>query len=121
MSRIDAVIYSNEDFQQVKLSCGFYETTYILLKDEKKEVDIHCSGLIKIFDEKNKLISQTKAPKSEGGREIYMDVLMKVEHQQVFLKFPIYEWIDHYPHCDGESDRWSTNTLGYHDLLIGLG
>ena len=120
MARYDVVIESGEALKNFHLSCGFYETTYVLLKDEKMEIDIHYSGKITVFNEKNQVILRTEAPKSEGGRGIYMDCDMKVEDHKAIIHFPIYSWIDHYPHCDGESDRWSTKTMGYHLVTIDL-
>lgn len=36
------------------------------------------------------------------------------------LEFPIYKWIDHYPHCDGEHDRWEQQIIGYRELALDL-
>ena len=65
-------------------------------------------------------IASVKVPKQEGGREIYMDVTCHVENGQIVLKMPIYRWIDHYPHCDGENDRWDAETIGYHTVRYDL-
>ena len=65
-------------------------------------------------------IAAVTVPKQEGGREIYMDVTCSVEDGQIVLKMPIYSWIDHYPNCDGESDRWSTKTIGYHTVRFDI-
>ena len=65
-------------------------------------------------------IASVTVPKQEGGREIYMDITCLVEDGCIVLKMPIYSWIDHYPDCDGESDRWDTETIGYHTVKFNV-
>ena len=35
-------------------------------------------------------------------------------------KLPVCQWTDHYPNCDGENDRWSWKSIGYHVLSFDL-
>ena len=46
-----------------------------------------------------------------------MDVLISADADKVTFKLPDYEWIDHYPNCDGESDRWDGKIIGVHDEI----
>ena len=36
----------------------------------------------------------------------------------ILFKLPDYQWIDHYPNCDGESDRWNTRIIGTSDEIF---
>ncbi len=45
-----------------------------------------------------------------------MDVTCSVEAGKIVLQIPIYRWINHYPNCIGESDRWNAETIGYHTV-----
>ena len=104
--------------QNYHLACGFRTRTDILFKEEHIEVSIECAGEIKFKDSDNprNVLAEITVPKQEGGREIYMDVTCLVENGCIVLKMPIYRWIDHYPHCDGESDRWDGEAIGYHTV-----
>ena len=104
--------------QNYHLACGFRTRTDILFKEENIFAVIECSGEIQFRspDDVKTTIASVKVPKQEGGREIYMDVTCLVEDGCIVLKMPIYRWIDHYPHCDGESDRWDGEAIGYHTV-----
>ena len=104
------------------LACGFITRTDILFKEENIAAVIECTGEIEFRrpDDMRNTIAAVTVPKQEGGREIYMDVTCSVEDGQIVLKMPIYSWIDHYPHCDSESDRWSTKTIGYHTVRFDI-
>lgn len=43
-----------------------------------------------------------------------------MEGKTITISFAIVEWIDNYPNCDGEHDRWDSRTVGYHDLVFSL-
>ncbi len=110
------------DPENYHLACGFRTRTDILFKEENIAAVIECTGEIQFRrpDDMRNTIASVTVPKQEGGREIYMDVTCSVEDGQIVLKMPIYSWIDHYPNCDGESDRWSTKTIGYHTVRYDL-
>ena len=104
------------------LACGFITRTDILFKEENIAAVIERTGEIQFgkADDMRTTLASVTVPKQEGGREIYMDVTYSVENGQIVLKMPIYRWIDRYPHCDGESDRWDTETIGYHTVRYDL-
>lgn len=58
-----------------------------------------------------------------SGRRVYEEVSCQVENNMRRRCFPIYKWIDRYPNCDGEYDRWETGKIGEHartlDLMTG--
>lgn len=45
--------------------------------------------------------------KAEGKYKYFSRVYFSVNKNGICVRFPIIEWIDHYPNCDGEYDRWS--------------
>lgn len=104
------------------LACGFLTRTDILFKEENIAAVIECTGEIEFRrpDDMRNTIAAVTVPKQEGGREIYMDVTCLVEDGCIVLKMPIYSWIDHYPNCDGESDRWDVETIGYHTVRFDI-
>ena len=53
----------------------------------------------------------------DSGRGCYMDVLITTTDDMLIFQLPEYEWIDNYPNCDGESDRWDTKIIGIRDEI----
>lgn len=45
--------------------------------------------------------------KANGKNNFFSRVYFCVKSDGICVRFPIIEWIDHYPNCDGEYDRWS--------------
>ena len=54
----------------------------------------------------------------DSGRGCYMDVLISNTNNKVTFQLPDYDWIDHYPNCDGESDRWDAKIVGINDEVV---
>lgn len=46
--------------------------------------------------------------KAEETDRRYLDFFCQVIDNTITVKFRTVKYIDHYPHCDGEHDRWST-------------
>lgn len=65
-------------------------------------------------------ICSAEIPAVDSGRRAYLNVRVYGKPGRVVLGFPVCEWIDHYPHCDGEYDRWDTVILGFHTLTFDL-
>lgn len=59
-------------------------------------------------------------PAVDSGRRVYLNVRVAAGPDCVSLGLPVCRWIDHYPHCDGEYDRWDTEILGFHTLTFDL-
>ncbi|MBE6636856.1 MAG: hypothetical protein E7618_03515 [Ruminococcaceae bacterium] len=45
--------------------------------------------------------------KADGQAHRFDQVRCLVTTDKIVVNFPITKWIDHYPNCDGEFDRWS--------------
>ena len=100
---------NNKGFQ---IASGFISETKILFEEENIIALIHAKGSVKFFDLSEKLLSEINLPSVESGKGVYEEVIIEVKENSIILKFPTYEWIDNYPHCDGEHDRWSTRKIG---------
>lgn len=100
---------NNKGFQ---IASGFISETKILFEKENLIALIHAKGCVKFFDLSERLLSEFNLPSVESGKGVYEEVVIEVEGNSVILKFPTYEWIDNYPNCDGEHDRWTTRKIG---------
>ncbi len=106
----------NKGFKSFQLANGYISSTAILFEKEEIVAKIEAKGRVDFFDCEDILLASFDIPAQTGGKETYNEVLCGVENNTVILKFPIVEWIDNYPNCDGEYDRWDTETIGYHIL-----
>lgn len=118
--RYDHIIRSGTrlDGEQFHLSCGFYETTCFLFEAYGFAADIHNKGEVRIYtpDGRRRLCTLRAKP-MDSGRGCYMDILICTTENGVLFRFPEYDWIDRYPHCDGESDRWDARITGIRDEI----
>lgn len=118
MKKYDKVFNSTEctDHKEYQLATGYISTTEIFFENEKTIVKIEASGDVVFMDIEENVIASVNLPEQTGGKGTYNDVVCAVETNTIILKFPVVEWIDNYPHCDGEHDRWDCRTIGYHTL-----
>ena len=110
-------LYDQMNQQHFHLSCGFHDTTSFFFEKANLRVDIHCRGSFTFYTVNGDKAETIKLKPMKTGRECYMDILITTEDDAVIFQLPEYRWIDHYPHCDGESDRWSTEIIGIRDEL----
>ncbi|MBE7056090.1 MAG: hypothetical protein E7388_01440 [Ruminococcaceae bacterium] len=90
-------------------------STFILFENEGVIVVIDQNeGFFEFYTTDEQLITYGSLPTVEEGRKSYLDICYSVDKDNIVLKFPVYQWIDNYPNCDGESDRWDTKTIGFH-------
>lgn len=97
----------------IDLACGFVSTTDITFVNEGIIARVTAGGNIEFFDCERKLLASICVPADNGGRGHYEDIYCKIENDTIKMKFPVYEWEDYYPHCDGEHDRWVAHVKGY--------
>lgn len=118
--RIDHEILSGERLtgERFHLSCGFYETTCFLFREYGFAADIHCKGEVRIYTPQGKRLLTLPARPMDSGRGCYMDILLTTTEDGIRFQFPEYTWTDHYPHCDGESDRWDAHITGIRDEVF---
>jgi len=116
----DHIINSSEVLNEkcFHLACGFYTTTSFLFEKANFTVVINCNGDFTFYTVNNEKIEMIKAKRMRSGRGCYMDVLITTTDDGVLFKLPDYSWIDHYPDCDGESDRWDAKIIGTNDEIF---
>ena len=106
--KFDHIIKGTEELTDARfhLSCGFYENTYILFEKAGFYVNIHNKGTFTFCAPDYRKLAVIQARPMDSGRGCYMDILITTTEDGIRFQFPEYTWTDHYPHCDGESDRW---------------
>ena len=100
------------------LACGYYRTTSFLLEGYSFAVVIHCNGTFTFQTPQGETLETVKAKPMTTGRECYMDITITTEENGVRFSLPEYTWRDHFPNCDGESDRWSARITGIRDEIF---
>lgn len=115
----DHIISSSESLKQERfhLSCGFYETTGFLFEDLNLQLSIHCRGEFTFSTPEGRPLKTVSAKPMDSGRGCYMDVMITRAGDTLSFQLPEYKWIDHYPNCDGESDRWDAGIIGIRDEI----
>lgn len=103
-----------------QLASGYISQTTILFEKEHVVAVIDAKGSVEFYNTDDVLIASGSVPVKDSGKGLYMDVTCRSENDRIELRFPIYEWIDNYPNCDGEHDRWDTRIVGYHTLALDL-
>lgn len=119
----EAIIFRSDlisGTQKFQLASGFISTTHILFEKEGILAVIQAEGAVEFFNSEKNRIAAAKVPAQEGGRQVYEEVCCTVGDGAIVLKFPVCQWIDNYPHCDGEYDRWDRVITGYHTLRFDL-
>lgn len=119
--KIDIIFNSEVDINKsFHLASGYISETTILFEKENVVALINADGRVEFYNMQDELLIADKLPAVEGGKEVYDEVSCQVGNDSITLKFPIYEWIDNYPHCDGEYDRWDTRKIGDKTLVLNL-
>ena len=113
-------IYSHEagTFQTFQLASGYISTTGILFEADKVAAIIEAKGSVVFYDLEEHALASFDIPSQTGGREVYETVDCGKENGHIVLRFPIVHWIDNYPNCDGEHDRWDSVIVGYRTLIF---
>ena len=119
--KIDKVFLSGNGVKKTfQLASGYISQTTIHFENENIIAVIQAAGSVEFFDRDDTLIAAGSVSPDDSGRKVYEDVVCQVKDDVLILHFPIYEWIDNYPHCDGEHDRWDTRIIGFHALNLDL-
>lgn len=97
----------------IGIACGYVSTTEIFFEHEAMTVRLTAQGEISFLDHNRNLLASICDPADDDGRGCYVSVCCKVEENKILLRFPVYQWVDHYPDCDSENDRWDARVTGY--------
>ncbi len=103
-----------------QLATGLIHYTTIVFDVEKMYVRIEAKGDMEFYDAEHRFLDSVTLPEEVDGRGVYEEVNCEVKDNTITLKFPIVAWIDNYPYCDGEYDRWDTRTIGHHTVVFDL-
>lgn len=122
MMKCDKIFNSEKikGFEGFQLASGYISSTSVLFEKENIYVKIEAKGLVEFFDSEDRLIKSVSLPAQTGGREVYDEAECAVDGSSIIIKFPIVEWVDNYPHCDGEQDRWDKRIIAYHTLSFDV-
>ena len=120
--KIDITFNSKKDNTKAtyQLASGYISQTTILFEKENIAAVIEAKGIIEFYNMNDELIATGNIHEVTSGRGLYQEVCCQFEDNMLKLQFQIYEWIDHYPNCDGEHDRWSTRNIGVYTLTLDL-
>ena len=120
-------IYNSKKSSDImEMNAPYYnaiETTEVVFEEEGVITYVDSLGHIEFFDMENVSLGYVDVPVSKDPSEMghtaqYGDMHCYVEENKVYFKLPIYGWDDSYPHCDGESDRWSRYVAGWFRVVF---
>ena len=95
-------------------SSAWYETEYqidcennkpVIVYFERENILLHASadGCAIFFDTDGNELFRDQA---DGKQRRFSKIYCCVRENKIIVNFPIIKWVDNYPHCDGEYDRW---------------
>ncbi len=98
---------------------GHVEDTELFFPNEKIYMVVTKEGDIVFEDEnRNELVGIVVTPDTKNN--MHHDVYCKAEDEKIKVWLPIVEYIDNYPHCDGEYDRWDVNYIAYDYVVFDI-
>ncbi|MBQ3107850.1 MAG: hypothetical protein IJC68_04480 [Firmicutes bacterium] len=115
-------LYSSDTkgWKEFQLASGHSSTTVICFEEAKILAKVEAKGKAAFLNEAGQVLAEADVSAQTGGREVYETLRCCAEDGALQLQFPVVEWIDNYPHCDGEHDRWDSRVLGYHTVTLDL-
>lgn len=115
----DSVAFPNGT--TLNLACGYVSQNEIVFTNENIIVTVESrTGEVKFYNSEQRELLSTKVETPSSGDERFSEVKCIVEGEQIKLGFPQYSYKDNYPHCDGESDRWTKTISGFEFLCYDL-
>lgn len=96
-------------------SAQVYETTYAIQRETDTPMTIFFpqEQIVLQADAQGNAVffhadgTEIRKEKLDGNGRFFSRIVCRVNAQTIFAKFITSKWVDHYPHCDGEHDRWS--------------
>lgn len=122
MKQIDRIFNSEQDngTGYFQIASGHIAETAILFSCEKIVAVVNAKGSAAFYNENDELLATGEVPGVNDGKGVYQELCCHAEDGLITLKFPIVEWIDNYPHCDGEHDRWDSRIIGEYPLTFDI-
>lgn len=91
---------------------GHVENTKVLFDNEHIFITVLKEGEITFESVDGALLSKiTIGPDTKN--KMHENVYCKANNGKIKVWLPIIEYIDNYPNCDGEHDRWSSKEIAY--------
>ena len=127
---MDYKVYNSaEKTDYLQINAPYYNAinqTTILFEIENISVTIDSLGHIEFFDINGNSIVFTdlpvhKDPSQYGHTAQYGEVRCSSDGEVITIFLPVYWWSDSYPHCDGESDRWSRHIDHWFRVVFNCG
>ncbi len=118
--KADIVYNSENGCQKYQIASGYISESVVLFEKEAIFVRVFAEGRADFLDLDGNLLAAGKVEAQTGGREVYEELVCEVDEKALTLKFPIVKWIDNYPNCDGENDRWDSVIIGYNTLSFDI-
>ncbi len=120
--KIDKTICSDcqKDTGYFQIASGYISETVLLFEKENVIARVQAKGQVAFYNRNGELLASGEVPAETGGRELYEELSCRIEAGKILLLFPIYQWIDTYPNCDGENDRWVTKRVSAHTLIFDM-
>ena len=117
--KIDKTVCSDQQKNTgyFQIPSGYISEMSILFEKENVIAQVQAKGQAAFYDLDGQLLASGEVP-AAGGREVYEELCCQVEEGKLALLFPVYQWIDTYPNCDGENDRWIARKVGAHTLTF---
>lgn len=109
---------ADDGYVEFNIAAGYIDETDIIFENEHIRARVSAAGLVTFYDADENEVACAKQSTLDEGDGRYRDISCKVENGRIMIRFPNYSWIDHYPNCDGESDRWDSYVAGYKAPIV---
>lgn len=109
-----------ENGKSFQIANGYISQTKILFENEKIIALIDAKGIASFRDIDNAILDTCYIDCEQSGKGVYESVVLKVDGDVITISFPVCEWIDNYPNCDGEHDRWDSRIIDYIDIRFDM-
>lgn len=120
------VFNSTAQADYLELTAPYYNAIYdtmVSFEVENISVFVNSLGHVEFYDHNERSLGFVDYPAAESPDMYahsgqYGTVRCSSDGEKIRIQLPVYEWLDSYPHCDGESDRWTRRTLRWFDVVF---
>ena len=103
--KYDYIFDSNKSYYETEFEIDYENEKSLTVLFEKENVvlvaDAHGNAVFENLD-------RTEIIKGKAhSNRLFSNIYCKVKDNEICVRFPVTETIDHYPNCDGEYDRYS--------------
>lgn len=124
---MDHITYdSSVKSDDIKIEAPYYNAirpTKISFVREHISALVDSLGHVEFLDSEDRSLGFVDVPAAEApdlyahsGQ--YGTVWCSAQGDELRIRLPIYQWEDDYPHCDGESDRWTRRTIRHFQVVF---